>query len=383
MEPIEHAADPANTARLEPSPRDGVGELVRLAGQRPEISADRTAMHRAAARDYWQHKVALRRRRRWRWMGLAAASAVALVLCVDRLWLDQQRPAHTTAGTKHGVVARGQEPETFPSGGEVAQVQGSEAPPSSEPRAPAAAQSQHDPSDASATLTVEKGDLVQNGRRLETGPESRAAVRLASGYELRLDLDTRLDLVAESTLVLEHGAVYVDSQRASADAGLEIRTHLGVASDVGTRFEVRISGANMRVRVRDGLVNVISHGRIHEAGAAVELLVDAAGTVERRSVPVYGPDWQWSLEIAPAFDIEGRTLREFLAWVSRETGWRLRFHNPAVAAGTGAVVLSGSIEGLTPADALAVVLPTSGLRHRVVEDVLIIEPIQGTDSGAQ
>jgi len=156
-----------------------------------------------------------------------------------------------------------------------------------------------------------------------------------------------------------------------------------VATDVGTRFEVRLRESSLCVRVREGIVNVTRGGRTHEARTGVELTLDEAGEVEHRTVPVYGPEWQWSLEIAPAFDIEGRTLREFLGWVSRETGWRLRFHDPTVAAGTASVILSGSIEGLTPADALAVVLPTSGLRHRVAEGVLIVEPLRGSETGGR
>jgi ferric-dicitrate binding protein FerR (iron transport regulator) len=223
--------------------------------------------------------------------------------------------------------------------------------------------------------TVERGSLAQESQWLETSSQERAAVRLDSGHALRLDAGTRLRLDTDSVLTLERGAVYIDSQLSPSGAAVEVRTHLGVATDVGTRFEVRLAESQLRVRVREGLVNVERDGRTHAASAGIELTLDAAGSVERRSTPVYGPSWQWSVEIAPVFDIEGRSLRELLDWVSRETGWRLRFTNPAVASGVATVSLSGSVAGLTPTEALATVLPTSGLSHRVVDGVLIIEPI--------
>ncbi len=67
-------------------------------------------------------------------------------------------------------------------------------------------------------------------------------------------------------------------------------------------------------------------------------------------------------------------MSEFLAWVTRETGWRLRL-DPAVAVGAASVIVSGNIDGLAPDEALGVVLPTTGLRHRVADGELIVEPL--------
>ena len=41
--------------------------------------------------------------------------------------------------------------------------------------------------------------------------------------------------------------------------------------------------------------------------------------------PLWGQAEYWVVGIAPAFDIEGRPLADFLGWVSRETGWSLDF----------------------------------------------------------
>ncbi|MCP4660442.1 MAG: FecR domain-containing protein [bacterium] len=367
MDPTEHNAPP------HPPSDDGVGELVRLVGQRPEISAERSERHRTLARAHWERKLRMRTRRRRVRIGLAAAAVLALALGLGLEWQRRRTPTTSPViadSDGRPAVVRSSEPDQPPARPEaITEAVNARRAPGETPTAPA----------------VENGEVLRDGTRdgtwIETGSESRAALRLASGHALRLDVDTRLRVVADAVIALERGAVYVDSHAAPAGVSVEIRTPLGVATDVGTRFELRLRESSLRVRVREGIVNVTRGGRSHEARTGAELILDEAGDVEHRSVPVYGPEWRWSLEIAPAFDIEGRTLREFLGWVSRETGWRLRFHDPAVAAGTASVILSGSIEGLTPADALAVVLPTSGLRHRVAEGVLIIEPRRGRETG--
>ncbi len=339
---------------------DAVGELLRLA-EVPEISPERTARHRTLARAHWQRKVRARaRRRRWT-RGLAAAAVLGLAL---GLWqITQHQSTVSPATTARIPEATATEPATGQPIRPVARLS-----------ALAGPVHRGVAGDATASL----GDEIDAGAVLETGAGSRAAFQLAGGHELRLDVDTRLRLVSDRVLALERGAVYVDSR--AAPSSLEIRTTLGTARDVGTRFEVRLDDGSLRVRVRDGVVEVDQGGETHAAETGAELTLDAAGTLARRAIEIYGPAWRWSLEVAPAFDLEGRSLREFLAWVTRETGWRLRL-DPAVAAAAAAVTVSGNIDGLAPDEALDVVLPITGLRHRVAGGELIVEPERTRDDG--
>ncbi len=334
---------------------DAVGELLRLVDAGPEISAERRSRHRLLARAHWQRKIRARRRRR-RLVQLAAAAVLALAL---GLTLAPRQPSSSIPEPVDLVAAVSPAGEASP----AAPVA----------RLAAVAGPVHDRSRGdAATPALDLDSAVAAGAVLETGVESRAALRLALGHELRLDVGTRLLLISDSVLTLERGAVYVDSRRSRS--ALEIRTPLGTARDVGTRFEVRLGDGSLRVRVREGAVEIARSGEVHEVRTGAEIRLDAGGRLERRAVPIHGPEWRWSLEIAPSFDIEGRTLGELLDWVTHETGWQLRF-DPAIAAGAAGVILNGSIEGLAPDDALGVVLPTAGLRHRVSEGVLILEPL--------
>jgi hypothetical protein len=51
----------------------------------------------------------------------------------------------------------------------------------------------------------------------------------------------------------------------------------------------------------------------------------------------------------------------FLDWASRELGVRWEFEDAATQRRVHQVVLHGSVEGLSPEEALAAVLPTCGL----------------------
>ena len=111
---------------------------------------------------------------------------------------------------------------------------------------------------------------------------------------------------------------------------------------------------------------------IYEANAGDELTLDGAGDVVRRTVPVYGDDWAWARAVARPFGIEGRSLHQFLSWMVGENGWQLRFTDAAVEQKARATILHGSIEGLTPEEALAAVLPSTGMEHELNEGVLLV-----------
>jgi hypothetical protein len=73
-------------------------------------------------------------------------------------------------------------------------------------------------------------------------------------------------------------------------------------------------------------------------------------------------------------DIEGKTLREFLDWVARERGVRIRFENPALEARAPSIVLHGSLDGMTLEQATETVFLTSGLTHRWDDRELVVGP---------
>jgi hypothetical protein len=102
------------------------------------------------------------------------------------------------------------------------------------------------------------------------------------------------------------------------------------------------------------------------------LHVDQQGRYVRSTVPIFGPEWAWTSTVAPQFQLEGSTVQQFLEWVAREQGWRWRFVDADTARRAAGIVTHGSLEGYTPEEALAIVLPTCGLSFVRKRDEVVV-----------
>jgi ferric-dicitrate binding protein FerR (iron transport regulator) len=200
---------------------------------------------------------------------------------------------------------------------------------------------------------------------------------MSGGVSVRLDAGTRLRLASAQRLVLERGAVYLDSGPAPHEAApLAVATPAGLFAEVGTQFEVRVADgdrpAAARLRVREGRVELRRDGAPVLAGAGEELVVRGDGGLVRRPVAVYGEEWDWVLAAAPRLEIEGLGARRFLEWIARESGRRLEFADARAAAIAEAAVLHGSIAHLDLEEAARVALASCGLGHRVADGALVV-----------
>jgi ferric-dicitrate binding protein FerR (iron transport regulator) len=221
---------------------------------------------------------------------------------------------------------------------------------------------------------ADAGRRLAAGEALETGLNGRAGLSLPHVASVRIDHGTRVRLASAERLVIERGAVYVDAGRDGAPASrLVVETPTGVVRHVGTQYEVRLDGGSVRVRVREGRVEWRSRRGVVENGQAGEQLTIAAnGAVTRDDAARYGPSWEWIASTAPAPEIEGRPLAEFLAWAGRELGREVVFESPEVADEAASIIVHGSIDGLTPAQALDVVLATTSVRGTLDEGRLLV-----------
>jgi ferric-dicitrate binding protein FerR (iron transport regulator) len=215
------------------------------------------------------------------------------------------------------------------------------------------------------------GEALTRGTRIATYG-GRAAIVLANGVELRLDSNTAITLDAAGSMSLTRGAVYLDSShRTGPPDTVAIGVRGTVIRDIGTRYEVRLSDEELRVRVRDGRVEVASAFGVREADRGGQLRVTPSGILSG-SAAISGADWDWIVRAVPPPQLEGRPLPEFLAWAEREGGRPIRFADPALERASRATIVYGAIEGLTVEEALDVVLPSCGLARRTDGDVIAI-----------
>ena len=332
---------------------ESVRRLLEMAGPRPLIPQEDLDAVSNAARSAWQTQVrrraeaaAPRPERPFRalWMGLAAALAVAAGLAW--WWLSRSGGAPPTVAWVEAVA------------GSVYVEEGTKAP-----------------------RGIVKGEPISDGAvlRNDSGDEARASLRLAGGATVRLDVATRVRFVSAAALELERGGLYVDTgSRPRPRMAIEIRTPAGTVRDIGTQFAVRIDpkGTALLVRVRDGAIVAEHQGRTYLTHEGQELILRRDGTSQRREIAGHGAEWEWVLQAAPGFDIEGRSLGQFLDWVSRETGWRVRYADEGLQASAAGIVLHGSLGALRPDRAPFAILPGAGLEGRLEGGELIVRRLR-------
>jgi hypothetical protein len=311
-----------------------VSGLLKTAGLRPNLPSDRAARIEVAVRSAWVAEIAEqdRRQRSWRLAVAAVAAAAVVVVAIGLLVRRSQAPESSSGRFVVEVVS-----------GDVRV-----SPPADE-------------ATVASTNKVVVGDIVLPGSYVETDAGGRAALRIEDQHSLRLDVQTRVHLVSGSVLELDRGTIYLDTESSGPGPALEVRAGDAVVRDIGTQLEVRRGDHTLRVRVRYGAVQLDHDGRPSRAEAGTELTLTVEQMLVTRSIPVFGTEWSWVLAVAPPFELEGASLSDYLSWVTRETGWKLRLDSSALPQPASEVVLRGSVDGLTPEATPAAVLPSCGL----------------------
>ncbi len=233
---------------------------------------------------------------------------------------------------------------------------------------------------------VEQRSLASNrmlpvGTMLSAGQSIRARggalVSLTGGGGLRLASGTSLEVVSEQRIRLTQGVVYLDFPPDLAKAAeFAVETPLGDFAHVGTQFEVTVQGDRAQVRVREGRVEWRSpNGATVAAEAGSELFNQRDGSINRRAISTTGADWAWAETLAPAFDLENRSLADFLHWVARESGRRLVLVDAATHARVAEIRSHGSVRGLTLMETLSAVMATTTLQSELTDNAIRVSAL--------
>ncbi len=323
-----------------------MARLLRLAGSRPEVppdvesrvydrvlsawqestrAPDDARVYQFVRRE-WQKKARLDAARRWAVpVAMAASLLLALALVLQPA---PDMPAKIAVGT-------------------IARVAGDS--------------SQWDP-----------GRSVYPGDSVTTGAGQQLSVALGNAVSLRLDENSTLVVEAAGEFRLEHGQVYADTgDFVYRDKSLRIDTPFGVVTDIGTQFAVALASDRMDVAVREGRVDIDARAGLLVAVAGERLQVRQDGaTVD--TLEASDSYWDWATRLAPAFDIEGKSLLEFLRWAARETGRELVFESNDVRMSAMRVDLHGSVADFDPQQALESVLAGTRFDYRIESDRIVI-----------
>ena len=326
---------PRSESQLDAS--DELGQLIARAGARPQPPPDMEADVREAVYTAWRDETA---RRSWarRWsLGLAAAAAALVAGIGWHLGPGAEAPPSVTVGAVQRAA------------GEVS-VQWT---------------------DGTLHAVSDDATILRVGDGLTTGVDGGARVRFTSMIELRVAPKSRVWVLATDRLRLESGAIFIDSR--SRPQALVIETPSGSVSHVGTRYQVLVGADATTVLVREGQVSLGTATTQVIARAEEKVVLSAGGRIAHSTIPIYGAEWRWADALAEPLQIDGVALSEFLEWVAVETGRTLAFASEDAQSAARSTTLHGSIEGMSPDEALHAVLTTTDLSADMVASNLIVQ----------
>ena len=306
---------------------DEIGRLIAAAGKRPAPSAQMHQAVRTAVEQAWSEAVSRGRFRR-RSLWLAAAATIGAI-AFSLFWLGLRQP-----------VAADSDATLLAARGEVTV------------RATGDRQ------------LIVAGSRLPVGTTVRTAPSGFVLLTVAS-VSMRVGPDSAVRIGRAGHVRLREGRIYAETAGTGAGGPpLVVQTPFGRVSHLGTQFQVEVSSSAMDVSVRSGRVRVAESDAREQTltqGEGVQVL--SGGEVRRMRVAPYGASWAWADALVPDFPIDGRPLSEFLAWYARETGLRLVLVGADAASAVEHTILSGTIAGLTPDQALAAVMATTGLDY--------------------
>lgn len=233
--------------------------------------------------------------------------------------------------------------------------------------------------DVPSQARLPSGETLTPGMQLHEGDDietayARTALLLGHSLSLRANRHTRFEIIAADRIRLTQGQLYVDSGGVPTGSRLQIETPAGEVRHFGTQFLVTVERDLTRIRVREGRVALTqADATTHDLAAGDALEVTADRVRRLLDQPSYGGPWGWVATTAPMFDIENRSLAEFLTWIAREHGWQIRYRDELTQLQAQEVLLHGSLSSLDADAMLERVALITGVSLHVEQGVLSID----------
>ena len=225
--------------------------------------------------------------------------------------------------------------------------------------------------------------VVSTGQTIVTGKATGIALEWGNGGSLRVDENSRIRFTSDTSVYLESGQAYFDSEPATLIAGIGtgriddfvVNTDHGEVAHIGTQFMTGVETDRLTVSVREGRVIVDGAYHKHVASPGEQVTFSGRQQPSVLSISPSGGTWDWVGRTSPAIDVEGRTFHEFLEWVSRETGLAFEYEGGAERVARKEAILKGTIDK-EPLEALRSWSRTSALHSRIVEGVIVVSDRQ-------
>ena len=227
---------------------------------------------------------------------------------------------------------------------------------------------------------------ITAGQTIQTNSNSGIGLEWDNGGSLRVAANTRIEFVSDDEVYLRSGKIYFDSTPSqllaavsggSKESQFRIRTDQGVVTHLGTQYMTESADGALIVSVREG--EVLIDGTYHDeralVGQRIEISGNARGSIT--NVPRHGGDWRWIEKVSPVVNTDGRSVDEFLNWVSRETGLVVEYPDEATELTASNTILKGSVD-LAPREALDFWLQGQDLNWDINGGTISVSAIDGS-----
>ncbi len=207
---------------------------------------------------------------------------------------------------------------------------------------------------------------ISAGQIVVSGDAAGIGFAWGNGGSLRIGENTRVEFTSTDALFLHHGRIYFDSHSSQTGATLRIDTEHGSVRHLGTQYMAFADVHRLQVSVRQGEVEVDGHyADTATAAEGQQLTLTGAARPSIVNFSGFGEAWAWVEATAPAAEVDGKTVHEFLLWVARETGLTVAYESAAAEEQARAGILRGNVDDMDPRDELRLRMSGEDLDYRI------------------
>ncbi len=226
-------------------------------------------------------------------------------------------------------------------------------------------------------ISAQPGSQLTLGSSIKTTSSGSATILLPMIGNIRLDSNSQLTFNEMNHLLLESGRIYFESSDNANHSQIKITTNHGTIKNTGTQFEVQSQSNALSIRVREGSINFDSNygSQILQSGYQLKTL--SSGTSQTNAIDTNDSSWSWIHALAPKFELEGKSLNQYLIWVRREYAVKIEFTQDTEQQSRN-ILLHGDIESLELEQALKVVFSATRLKYEMSGKTLIVSANQSS-----
>ena len=226
-------------------------------------------------------------------------------------------------------------------------------------------------------IAARPGSRLISGSSITTMASGSATVLLPTIGNLRLDSNSQVTFNDANRLLLQSGRIYFESSKKAKHSQIEITTQHGTIKNTGTQFEVQSQSNALSIRVREGSINFNSNYGSQTLQSGYQLTTLPSGSSQTNTIDANDSSWKWIHALAPQFELEGKSLHQYLLWVSREYALKIEFARDTEQKSRN-ILLHGDIESLDLEQALKVVFSATRLKYELNGKTLIVNVNQSS-----